>query len=590
MEFELWVTLGVLALAVVLFCSERIPAGHTALLAAGILLATGVLPPEEVFKGFSNVATVTVGSMFVVSAGIYQTGAVHAVSERLSVLLQRSELLALCVLTAGAGLLSFFVNNTTVVTILLPVLLRASREAEINASRLLMPLSFACMLAGTCTLVGTSTNLVVSSVAVEQGLAPIRMFEMAPVGLALFGTGVLYLIFVAPRLLPVRRASGAQQAGFDLASYLTTLRIEEDSPADGVALRLAEPLVELDLDVISLTRDGWETRHPSPDRVLRAGDLLEVRCSAEELSRIAGGDGLTLLPAEDALPESKLELVEVVIGPRSPMVGRQLGVVDWQDQFGAVPLGVRQQGRVRHEALAGLALRAGDVLLMHTDPLRRHELERRGDFVLVSQLSLTHLRRERMPLAVGILAGVVLFAASGTLPIAVAALLGAVLVLLTGCARHEEAIEAIDWNVMMLLAGVISLGAAMERSGAADLFARAFADALGGLGPHAAVAALYLTTALVTSFLSNNATAALLTPVGIALGPELGLDPRACVMTIVFGASTAMLTPIGYQTNTLVYGAGHYRFTDFARVGAPLLVPLTALVAFLVPRVWPLAS
>ena len=588
MNADLIVTLIVLAIAVILFFRETIPAGQTALFASASLLGCGVLTGEQVFAGFSNVATVTVGAMFVVSAGVYHTGAVNAVSDIMTGLLRRGEWAAMAAITVGAGALSAFINNTTVVVIMLPLLLRCSGEAGVSPSKLLMPLSFACMLGGTCTLVGTSTNLVVSSVAVDYGLHPIGMFELAPVGLALFGVGVVYLLTVGRALLPERRGQGSLQASFDVGAYITDLRVLTDSPLPGARLDEVAGVAELDGDVISLTRaDGGTVSHPSGQVELRARDTLRVRCGAHELSRLLGSPGLSLASAADPDPAA-LHLIEAVVGPRSGMIGLRLSDVDGRERFQAVPLAIRQRGRLRHDHLGDVTLGPGDVLLLDVDPGRLGEFGRRGDFVLVSELPLTRFRTERRPVAVAILVGVVAVAAAGWLSIAAAALIGAVLTLLTGCARQEEALEAIDWNVMMLLAGVISLGTALESSGAAELLAEAFVDVLGGAGPYAAVGALYLLAALATSFLSNNATAALLTPIAVAIAAQLGASARPFVITIAFGASTALLTPIGYQTNTLVYGPGQYRFSDFTRVGGPLMLPLGVIVTLLVPWVWPL--
>ncbi|MEZ6187484.1 MAG: SLC13 family permease [Planctomycetota bacterium] len=391
------------------------------------------------------------------------------------------------------------------------------------------------------------------------------------------------MLVVAPWVLPDRRArAGARSSGE--APYLTEVLIDEGSPAVGQPLGSAEVFADLELEVLSLERMGLRrTPRPAPETPLEAGDVLRLRGDAAGLRALIQRDGVSI-PTQREGGSHALQLVEVVIAPRSSLIGRRLGAVPWAERFSAVPVATRQRGR----AFRGLelrTLRAGDVLLLDVRPGKLTTLEQSGAFVLVSEVAVSRFRRELLPFALSILVGVVACATLGLLPIAGAALVGAVLVLLTRCARLDEVVQAIDWNVLMLLAGVLSLGVAMEKTGAAQLFAEAFVDVVGGHGPAFVIAALFLATTILTELLSNTATAALLTPVAIGMASALEIDPRPLVMTIAFGASTAMLTPIGYQTNTLVYGAGQYRFFDFARLGGLLIVPLTLAVTLLVPWV-----
>lgn len=592
MTADLVITLLVLAATVVLFFWELIPAGQTAMLASAALMLSGVLPAREVFHGFSNVATITVGAMFVISAGLEATGSVEVASAAMGRLLMRGLRPALLAMTTSAGVMSGFVNNTTVVAILLPVITKTSRVAGISASKLLIPLSFASMLGGTCTLIGTSTNLVVSSVAEDHSLTGIGMFELLPVGGIMFVVGVVYLLFIAPHLLPGRRQDEKSlEDSFELGRYITDVRLDADCASVGHPLENSPLLADLDCDVVSIFRDGQAMPGlPEGGTELQTGDVLRVRCAAADVPALLARPGVSIATAREkdgALTPKDVRLVEAAIGLKSALVGRALGKIHFRDRYGALPLAVQQRGRSISERLENVVLKAGDTLLLGVRTGGKAELERHGDFVLVSEVAVTSHRTHLAPVALFILLGVVAAAALGVVSIAPAAVAGALLMIVTGCVRQDEAIAAVDWNVMMLLAGVIALGVAVETSGAADLAARGFVHTVQGLSPALIVGALYLVTALLTNVLSNNATAALLTPVAIVIATRLSLDTRPMVMAVAFGASTAMLTPIGYQTNTLVYGAGRYRFLDFARVGLPLTVALVVVATVMIPVVWP---
>ncbi|MDF1563792.1 MAG: SLC13 family permease [Deltaproteobacteria bacterium] len=594
MSFEIIATFVVLGVAMLLFLTEWIPAGQTSLLAACALLVLGVIDQEQLFEGFTNDATVTVTGMFVVSAALFRSGAVNAVGDLLARLLERGQTWALAGLTSVGGILSAFINNTSVVAILLPIVTRSSRRADRSASRLLMPLSFAAMLGGTITLIGTSTNLVVSSIAVEEGLEPISMFELAPVGLALFGVGVLYLLTVGQWLVPSRRGVRPLEESYEVKEYVTDLRIAEGCSAVGASLGEAPMLLGIQCEILGLWRDDEAVPRVPQDRDrLSEGDILRLHCAAPEIEKLIAREGSTLealtgLTGAGRVATDEMPLVEAVLGPGSPLVGHTVEECDLREQHGAVVVAVRRQAEVQHTRLGALKLRAGDVLLLCVERASLDQLEVHGDFTLISETTFVQFRRRKIPVVLAILAAVVGLAALDVFSISAAALMGVVAVLLSRSLQLDEAVDAVDWNIVMILAGVVPLGSGMVSSGAADLLAQSIASILQHLGPRGTVAGLFVVTGLITSLISNSAAAALLTPVAFSVAAELEILPRALVMTIAFGASTALLTPVGYQTNTMVYGAGRYRFWDFARVGAPLMVLLTAVVAWLVPELWPL--
>jgi di/tricarboxylate transporter len=591
-SFELIVTLVAIVVAVVLFVSERLPVGQVAMLLMTGLLLTGVIAPAQAFAGFSNVATVTVGAMFVISAGVYRTGAVNAVGSFVGGLLRTHFWLAMVAICVGVAVMSAFVNNTAVVAIFLPILIGCARDAGISPSKVLIPMSFAAVLGGVCTLIGTSTNLLVSSIAEDSGLEGFGMFEFAPLGLVFAACGITFIVAVGVYLLPRRRGTGTLTESLEMGRYVTDVRITERSPS--VGYRVAEaPLIEgLDCDVLTVYRNGIPTRLGPRDHVLVGGDILRLRCSIADISKIVDQDEVHLATGELAdaeLHTHETVVVEAVVGPRTPIEGRSIADIDFPSSYGAVVLALRKHGELRREELRELRVRAGDVLLMAVDRAYLEAFRRHRDFVLVSQAPFSRFRTERIPVAVGILIAVVGAASLGLMPIAAAAVCGGVLMLLSGCLTQSEAIEALDWNVLFLLAGVLSLGEAMQSSGADQLLAAAIIEVSSRWGEIAMISCTYLASTLLTSVMSNNGTAALLAPIAIAGGQALGLDPRGLLMAVTFGASTSFLTPVGYQANTMVYGAGHYRFTDFARVGLPLTVILWALATVFIPVLWPLA-
>jgi di/tricarboxylate transporter len=592
-SWQIVVTLALLAAAVVLFASERLRVDLVALLMMTTLMVLGIVSPEDGLAGFANPATVTVASMFVLSAGLLRTGALDRLGDLFTVLAKRHLLLAVAAIMAVIAPLSAFINNTAAVAIFLPVVLAVSRDSGVSASKLLIPLSFASMLGGVCTLIGTSTNVLVSSIAAAHGEEPFGMFEMAPLGLVFLAVGSLYLLTVGVRLLPARRTAAADLTeSFGMGDYLT--EIELTAEAESVGHGLADsPLVrDLDLDVLQVVRDGRSLGLPTGDTVLAAGDLLRVRCDADCVRALGERPGVGLRPrrkwTDRVLEGEELVLVEAVVLPNTRLDGGTLAGTRFRNVFGATVLALRHRDRLIHEAMSRQRLAAGDTLLLELPRQRLAQVRALPDLAVISEAAQRPLRRRRTLAAVAILAAVVATAASGLLPVAVAAAAGAVLMVLARVLSLEEAYEAMDWKVVFLLAGVLALGAALETTGAASLLSDGLLRTAGGLGAMAVVAAFYLLTSLLTETMSNNATAAVLAPVALVTADTLGVDPRPLLMAVTFAASASFMTPVGYQTNLLVYGPGQYRFADFLRVGTPLNLVFWVLATLLIPRFWPL--
>ncbi|MDZ7706011.1 MAG: SLC13 family permease [Trueperaceae bacterium] len=589
MSLEIMVVFALLLLALVLFALEFVRVDVTAIIVMAVLLLSGILTPEEGLRGFSNVATVTVGAMFVLSAGLRQTGALSGVGNLFRRLGQRNYVLALVVMMLMIGVVSAFINNTAAVAIFIPIVLSVSGDLKVSPSKLLIPLSFASMFGGVCTLIGTSTNLLVSSIAQNNGIRPFGVFEFAPLGVVFFVVGFIYLYF-GMKLVPARRKVETLTESFEMKDFLTDVVIGDDAPYVGEQLSETTLSSDLDLDILEVYRGDESFAGINPQVRLRAGDRLRVRGSVTEIGKLLTIAGITLSPtgtiADTDVSTERDTLIEVVIGPESELIQKTVGEVDFPQRFGAQVLALRQHGQLQQEDLKKVTLQGGNALLLKIDRERLAQLRQEQDFVIASEESIPEVRENKIPIAVATIVGVVGLAVLGVVPIVVSAIAGCLVMVLSGCLSVNEAYRAIQWKVMFLLAGILSLGVAMEKTGAAQLLSDVVVGGLEPFGPVAILSAFFLLSQLLTEIISNNATAALLAPIAIATADSLGLDARPFLFAVTFAASLSFMTPIGYQTNTLVYGPGQYRFTDFTRVGAPLNIIFWILGTLLIPRIW----
>lgn len=580
---EMALVLGIIAAALVLFVLEVWPPEMVAMMGMIALLVSGVLTPEEGLAGFGNTATVVVGSMFVVSAALRLTGAVDSMARRFTAALHAGYRRGLVVLILGVAPLSAFMNNTAVVAIFLPLVILACRDARVSSSRLLIPLSYASILGGSCTLIGTSTTLVVRDVAVANGAEPIRMFEMAPVGLVFWLAGTAYLLLLGRRLLPDRRSD---DAGPDQA-FVTEVRVAPDSPHVGKRVESIPPLARLRPGAARMVRGPRVVTCPE-GVPLAPHDVVLVEADKQDIQKLSLAAGLESAPGEHPDTGNDDVVAEAVVAPNSRLASRSLKSVRFEQVYGLRVLGIRHRQGLFDRSLQKTELAAGDVLLLSGPPERIERLRRDPSFVMVSQLGSGVRRRHHMWLAIGITGAAVALAALEILPVAVAMLAAAALLVLSRCVTFDEAYQAIEWRVVFLLAGAMSFGIALEKTGAAALVAELVAGGLGPLGPVAVLSGVYLLTSVLTEVMSNAASAALLTPIAMATAQALGVDDRAFIMAVVFGASASFMTPVGYQTNLLVYGAGRYSFGDFLRIGVPLNLLLWILATLLLPIMWPL--
>ncbi|MFO7893652.1 MAG: SLC13 family permease [Longimicrobiales bacterium] len=595
---EIGMTLGIVLVALALFIWNRLRLDVVALIVLALLLVLGLITPDEAVAGFSNEATITVALMLILSAGLLRTGFVDVLGSRIARLAQGRELRLLVLIVAVVVPMSAFINNTAAVAILLPMIIGLTREMDVPPSRLLMPLSYSGQLGGTLTLIGTSTNLLVAGLIIDLGVERIRLFDITPPALILVAIGVGYILTVGRRLIPDREASAELLKTYELHEYLTALIVEEDSPLAGRTLAESEFGKQHGLEVLRLDRDDTVVNDPGPDTVIRGGDMLLVEGSIPHIAEIRKKHGVEIssvreeagaVAAEAAESESaeEAELAEVMIPPHSPLVGSTLQRAHFERQFGLTVLAILRHGHPLQKPLVSVELQGGDILLVSAPARALREAHESEQVALLQALDIPEKRRSKLKFAIPILLGVVLFPALGITRIMVSAFIGVVAMFLTGCLTPEEAYSEMDWMVVILLGAILPLGIAMQNTGAAEFLAAGVLDLTRPLGPHGILAAFFLLTMGFTSVISNNGAAVVLTPIAVATAAALELSPLPFVVAVMFGASNAFMTPIGYQTNIFVYGPGGYRFTDFVRVGTPLGLLIAAAATFVIPIFFP---
>lgn len=596
MSFEAILVLIILCSAVALFISEKVPIDVVALLVLGAVMGLGLVAPTEAISGFSNPATVTVAAMFVLSAGLQRTGVLRGLGRRLFPF-GKYPLVLMVLITVTIGVVSAFINNTAAVAVFLPLVLGVTSRLKLSPSKFLMPMSFASEFGGVCTLIGTSTNLLVSSISADyaklhpevEGLGAFSMFEMGKLGLILCVAGVIYLVAVGYWLLPARRGEQLVEA-YQLGNYITELRVMADSPLIGKSVEASGLGKKSDVWVLEILRGDKKVWAPL-DEPIREGDVLLVEGKLDNLIESKDRMKLEIAPEfklqDETLQKKELMLAEVMVSPAARVAGRTLRQLDFNHRYNAIVLAIQRKGQPLREKLNSVRLRFGDLLLLQASEAAVDKLRPDEDFIVLNEKEEMSLRPGKAVIALAILTVVVGLAALKVMPILVAAVLGGLAMLLTRCLRIEEAYQAIDWRVIILLGGILPLGMAMEKSGLATLIAEQTVALVGPLGPVAVLAAFYIMTAVLTECMSNNASAVLLAPIAISTAMQMEISPKPLLLAIMFAASTSFATPVGYQTNMMVHSPGGYRFLDFMKVGTPLIVIFCILSVYFIPKFWP---
>ena len=552
-----------------------------------------LLTPEEAIAGFANPAVITIAMMFVLSAGLIRTGAVNGIGRGILHASSGNQTLALFYTMIVVSALSAFVNNTPIVVIFLPIILQLARQFEVSPSKLLIPLSFASIFGGTCTLIGTSTNLVVDAVYKDHGYTDgLGMFEFAKVGIPLGLIGIVYLLVIGRWLLP-SRATITAAGGDNFKEYVTEVQILAGSPLIGE--KFAETFIAKAKGVRTLeVIRGEEILWPPLDGVVLAeGDLLLVKGDVNELLGLGEKDGLEIAPelANNELLVSPREttLAELVVSPNSRMIGQRVRDVGFHKVHDVAVIAVQRRGVHLRRKVSELVLRFGDILLVQGTVEAMQGLRHGNDFLLLEGVADSIVRPQKAPIALAILVGIIAIVTTGALDIMTLSMAGAVLMIATGCVPLREAYRSVALQVLVVIAGTLALGKAMETTQTAEVIVDVVGSWLQPLGAAGALSAVYFITMVLTSLISNTAAAVLMVPIALSMAASFGVsDPRAFVFAVAFGASACFATPLGYQTNLLVYGPGGYRFADFVRVGLPINLLFWAVVTFLIPVFWPL--
>jgi di/tricarboxylate transporter len=593
--FEIGYVLGLLVVSLVLFASDKLSVDVVGLIVLLALAIPRVLSPKEALAGFADNTILLLISLFVLTAGIVRTGVVERVGLWLAAVGGKNPMRVTRLLLVAVAAVSSFLSNTVTTAVFLPIMIGVARRSATALSRVLMPLAFASILAGSVTLIGTSTNLVVSSQLPRYGLAPIGFFELTPVGLGIIVLGLLYLFFVAPKLVP-DRGQREMTDKYDLRRYLSEAQIQPGSRLAGKTLSESQLGSAMNLNVVGIVRDEKRNLAPGPQETLRENDILIIEGKAEDILSVKDAGGIEIRAdvksalSDGDLQSEQIRMMEAMVLPRSQFAYRTLKEARFREKTGLTVLAVHSAGGPdRIEKLSMTLLKPSDVLLVQGTLEALDRIRGGNDLFLLEDVSAHHPRRRRAGWAAAIFVGAILLGVTGILPLVIAFLAGGVALVLTRCLTSAEAYESVDWRLMVMIGCMIAFGVAMEKSGTASFLSELIVRHVSPFGSLALLAAFFLFTVILTQPMSNQAAALVLLPVAIAVSRKLGLNPRSLVMAVTFAASCSFLTPLE-PSCVLVYGPGRYRFFDFARVGLPLTVIVFVFSMLLIPIFWPFAG
>ena len=589
----IWLMTLILVVAMLLMITEKLPVDLTSLGILVVLTVTGILTPSEAIAGFASPAVITVGSMFLISQGMIRTGAVGFISKKVGEYSQGSPVLAIFFVLVIVGTASAFINNTPVVVLFIPIILSLSCELGFSPSKVLIPVSYASILAGTCTLIGTSTNIIISDLSAKHGLGSLGMFELSPLGVPIALLGIFYLIFAAPKLMPSMHNPVCELKDDDYRRYLAELQVPRDSRIIGQDPESYFSEKYPGMEVLELIRYS-HVFYPDSDAVIIASDdLLLVKGSANDLVEILNDDLIELPMAEQGksfeAEEKQSLIVELIIPPQSSLLGQRLVASHLRRDPDIHIIAIkRRELHYAEPQVKDIRLKIGDILLVRLPGSSLERLRGETDFIIVEDIHHEIEHKRLASRAFLIFGAMVVVASTGLADILICALAAAFLMVLTGCLQLRDAYRAMDGRVLLIIIAMIAMSAALEKTGASEFYARVFLGLFSGLSPAYVLSGVILLTSISTHLLSNNATAILLLPIAISTAQGLGADPRPFIIAVCFGASACFATPIGYQTNLLVYGPGGYRFSDYLKLGMPLNLLVLIMGSFFIPLMWPL--
>ncbi len=584
-DTQAFVALFILVSMFVMFLRETYPVEVVAIGGTAVMLVLGILPVEAATDALSNSAPWTIALMFMIMGGLVRTGAVEMVISLALKHIEARPKVTIVVLLGFVACASAFVNNTPLVAVMIPIVMQISVKLKTAPSKFMIPLSYMAVLGGMITLIGTSTSILVDGVAQDRGLAPFSIFEIAPLGIAITLAGGIYLAIFGPMLLPVRQSMGALLSDRNKMKYFTEVAVPEDSPLIGRRVLEIDLFKRDGVRLIDVLRGDASLRRDLGPVVLAAGDRVVLRTAMTELMELKERKDLHLV---DKLSSVQTETVEVLISPGCRMAGQRLGDLRLRRRYGVYTLAAHRRSQNIGRQMDDLVVQVGDTLLLEGAIEDIQRLAADMDLVDVSRPTIRAYRRGKAPIAIAALFAVVLLSALDVAPILVLAVIAVAVILLTRCVDPDEALSFVDGRLLAMIFGMIAVGKGLEHSGAVKMIVAWFEPWLSGLSPFLLILTVYVIGMMLTEFLSNNAVAVIYTPVAIELAQALGHDPRPFVVAVMFSATLAFATPIGYQTNMMVYGPGGYKFSDYFRIGAPLNVIGCIMAALLIPILWPL--
>jgi di/tricarboxylate transporter len=588
----IWLVTLILVVAMLLLITEKLPVDLTSIGIVVVLTTTGILTPTEAIAGFASPAVITVGAMFLISKGMIRTGAVGFISQMVNRYSRGRPTLAIFLILVIVGTASAFINNTPVVVLFIPIILSLSCELDFSPSKVLIPVSYASILAGTCTLIGTSTNIIISDLSAKHGLGPLGMFELSPLGVPIALLGIFFLIFAAPKLMPNMHNPVCELKDDEHRRYLAELKVPHGSRIIGENPESYFSQKYPGMEVLELIRYS-HVFYPDRDAVkIAPDDLLLVKGSANDLVEILHDDMVELPMTEQGLSfeaEKKQALiVELIIPPQSSLLGERLMTSRLRRDPDIHIIAIkRRELHYAEPKVKDIRLKIGDILLVRLPGSSLERLRGETDFIIVEDVHHEIEHKRLASRAFLIFGAMVVAASTGLADILVCALAAAFLMVLTGCLQLRDAYRAMEGRVLLIIIAMIAMSAALEKTGASEFYARAFLGLFSGLSPAYVLSGVLLLTSISTHVLSNNATAILLLPIAISAAQGLGVDPKPFIVAVCFGASACFATPIGYQTNLLVYGPGGYRFSDFFKLGMPLNLLVLIMGSLFIPLLWP---
>lgn len=593
---ELYITYGIIAIGIFLFVKDYFSIDTTSILIMAMFIVTGVLAPEEGFSGFIHPATIILGCMFVISAAIFKTGIIDGLSSRLIKLAKIHYLMALVVFCLTTALFSAFVNDAAVVAIMIPMALMVSKETDINPSKLLIPISFAACLGGACTLIGTGTNILISSYAEKSGSSAFGMFEFSKAALVLSGIGFMYLFFIAPLLLPKRkRDNGDTSLEQEAKKYTAEITLLSGNPDINRKISKSKISTDYKTQILFIVRDNQEINYIFPETLLMENDILKVLITPENLTKVKDEKGisingdvdLTISSSTEEDPSETRQLFEMLIPVGSELAGKSLKNLNFRNVYGSSVLAIRHRSENISRNLNDVILKEGDMLLIYSTETSLEKLTANQNVFILSNYKKKKVNYKKAIPALLIAAAVVTVAAMNLTSILISGMIGCLLLVTTSILKPEEAYQAIDWKVVFMMAGVLSMGQALEKTGGSDIISQFIFDTMGGLDARITLSLVFLVTFLSTNILSSRASAALMTPIVISLASAMQVSERPFLVAVMFACAFTFMTPMCNPTNTMVYAPGNYKFNDYLKVGTPLNIIIWIAASFVIPLFFP---